>query len=236
LKAFILSSFLLLFGFTIAAQSTITVEGFVLDKEQQAIVGANIIFVSNANRYVTTTDVTGAYGIKFPTDFYAIEIRYVGFVSQGLNNNFQVNTSLNFTLEKESSSLQEVVVLSNSKKMLSVSSGNSLSLIPEKLTSVPSIMGVPDVIKLLQLTPGVQNSGDANGYLYVRGSEPGHNLMLYAATPIYGMAHLLGVFPFYNADHIQEVQFDKSNSNARNGGRLSATVAVLPNKKIPNKF
>ncbi|NRS87323.1 hypothetical protein HNQ02_000223 [Flavobacterium sp. 7E] len=236
MKAFILSSFLLLFCLKSQAQSKITLKGFVKDKGQQAIVGANLVFISDTNSYTAVSDEAGEYAIKLPVGFYTIDISFIGFVMQNLNNDLQINTSLNFILEKESSSLKEVVILSNSKKMLSISSGNSLTFIPEKLTSVPSIMGVPDIIKLLQLTPGVQNSGDANGYLYVRGSDPGHNLMLYAATPVYGMAHLLGVFPFYNADHVQEVQFDKSNSNARNGGRLSATVAVSPTNKIPTDF
>ena len=88
----------------------------------------------------------------------------------------------------------------------------------------------------MQLTPGVQNSGDANGYLYVRGGDPGHNSILYDGTPIYGMSHLLGVFPFYNTDHIKEVEFDKSSSNAKYGGRLSSTTLLIPNKKVPSEL
>ena len=54
--------------------------------------------------------------------------------------------------------------------------------------------------------------------------------------PVYGMAHLLGVFPFYNADHITEVQFDRTNSNSKYGGRLSSTVSVLPYQIAPKEF
>lgn len=226
----------MLFSIKIPAQSANTIEGFVKNNDQKAVFNADLLFISKTKSYNVTTDDNGAYKIDLPNDFYTVEVHCVGFISKNVNKYFERNTLLNFILENESSSLKEVVVLSRSKKMISVSSGNTLSFIPEKLASIPSIMGVPDIIKLLQLTPGVQNSGDANGYLYVRGSEPGHNLMLYADAPIYGMAHLLGVFPFYNADHVQEVHFDKSNSNARNGGRLSATVAVLNNKSIPTKF
>ncbi|WP_369769718.1 carboxypeptidase-like regulatory domain-containing protein [Flavobacterium sp. WC2416] len=236
MKAIILSSFLLLFGLKMVAQSKFTVGGLVRSKEKQAIIGANLTFVSRSNTFSTSTDSIGSYSIKLPPDFYNIEIRNVGFVSQYLKNTISNKTSLDVILERERGLLKEVIVVTNSKKPLSISSGNRLSFIPEKLSSIPSLMGVPDVIKLLQLTPGVQNSGDANGYLYVRGSDPGHNLMLYAETPIYGMAHLLGVFPFYNGDHIKEVLFDKSNSDARNGGRLSATVSILTNKKVPTKF
>ncbi|AWG20312.1 oxidoreductase [Flavobacterium faecale] len=236
MKAFILSTLLLLFCLKSRGQSEISLTGIVKDKKEHPISGAKLVFVSGNKSYGIVTDKVGEYKIKLSAGIYDIDISCIGFDRQNLKCSFQVDSELGFTLEKESSSLKEVVIFSNAKKMLSISSGNSLIFAPEKLSSVPSLMGVPDIIKLLQLTPGVQNSGDANGYLYVRGSDPGHNLMLYATTPVYGMSHLLGVFPFYNPDHVQEVQFDKSNSNARNGGRLSATVAVSPTDKLPTNF
>ncbi|WP_232758822.1 TonB-dependent receptor [Flavobacterium sp. ALD4] len=236
MKAIILSIFLFFVGLKSIAQTNVTVEGFVKNQDKQVVIGANLTFFSRSNTFRTTTNSSGKYTIAIPADFYNIEVRYLGFVPKNLNDTILNYRSLDVFMQKEDSSLNEVVVIANSNKAVAVSSGNRLSFNPEKLKSIPSLLGVPDIIKILQLTPGVQNSGDANGYLYVRGSDPGHNLMLYADTPIYGMAHLLGVFPFYNGDHIKEVQFDKSNSDARNGGRLSATVLVIPNKKVPSKF
>lgn len=234
MKVIILSIFL--FSLHIVAQSKVSLAGYVKTQDKQVIIGADLIFRTHQNTFFATTDSVGTYKINLPTDFYSIEIHYQGFVSQYINDTILNDHTYDIILKRENNALAEVVVVANSNKAVKVSSGNRLSFEPGKLKSIPSLMGVPDIIKILQLTPGVQNSGDANGYLYVRGSDPGHNLMLYADTPIYGMAHLLGVFPFYNGDHIKEVQFDKSNSDARNGGRLSATVTVIPDKKIPDHF
>ncbi|MBP6587227.1 MAG: TonB-dependent receptor plug domain-containing protein, partial [Flavobacterium sp.] len=146
------------------------------------------------------------------------------------------DTILSIELEKDRLLLKEVVVSNNKKSSITALSGGKLYFNLKELSSLPTILGTTDIIKLLQLTPGVQNSGDANGYLYVRGGDPGHNSILYGGTPIYGMSHLLGVFPFYNTDHIQEVEFDKSSSNAKYGGRLSSTTLLVPNKKIPSQL
>ncbi|WP_248905868.1 TonB-dependent siderophore receptor [Flavobacterium sp. K5-23] len=236
MKAIFLFSFLFFCGVEVYAQSDIEVKGTILDQSKLPIIGANLTIIADNTVFNSITDSIGVYSMKIPTGFCSIEVSCIGFVSHYLKENILKDTSLDLILIRDSGALNEVVVLSNSKKSISITSGSKLSFIPSKLASVPSIMGTTDIIKLLQLTPGVQNSGDANGYLYVRGSDPGHNLMLYADATVYGMAHLLGVFPFYNANHIQEVQFDKSNSDPKNGGRLSSTVLVMPNKKVPAEF
>ena len=132
--------------------------------------------------------------------------------------------------------LSETVVTARSRALVSISNFGYLMFNSQKLSQIPSVMGVPDMIKALQLMPGVQNSGDANGYLYVRGADPGHNLMLYNRVPVYGTSHLLGIFPFYNADHIDRIYFDKSGSNAQSGNRLSATVQALSPDRLPDRL
>jgi hypothetical protein len=236
LKAIFLFSFLFFCGVEIYAQSDIEIKGTILNQNKRPVIGANVKLSADAYFIAVTTDSSGVYSIKTPKANYSVAVSNAGYVSQYLNSFFSKNTLLDFTLKQDSGVLKEVVILSESKKGLSVASSGKLSFIPGKLASVPSIMGTTDIIKLLQLTPGVQNSGDANGYLYVRGGDPGHNLLLYGSVPIYGMSHLAGIFPFYNANHIQEVQFDKSNLDAKHGGRLSSTVFVSPFKQVPKEF
>ncbi len=163
-------------------------------------------------------------------------ISHLGFVKKTTSFNLKKSINLDFVLDEDYYELEEITVSNQSKKRLETTSAGKISFNPKNISEIPSLMGSTDIIKLLQLTPGVQNSGDANGYLYVRGGDPGHNLMLYAETPVYGMAHLLGIFPFYNATHLNEVQFDKSNSNAKYGGRLSSTVSAVSNQMIPQKI
>jgi hypothetical protein len=239
-KCSILKSILLFFLFcfsNIIAQSKVTINGFVKDGSKQKIVGADVSFLISKNlNFHVFTDSIGKYSIVIPSGEVVIDVNHLGFTNESLKLEIKKDTSLSFILEDNKLELKEVVVKNEIKRPLTVSSGGKLSFSPQKIGNIPSLSGTPDIIKLLQLTPGVQNSGDANGYLYVRGGEPGHNLMLYADAPVYGMAHLLGVFPFYNADHIAEVQFDRTNSNSKYGGRLSSTVAVSPYRLVPKEF
>ncbi|WP_264552255.1 TonB-dependent receptor plug domain-containing protein [Flavobacterium sp. N2038] len=182
------------------------------------------------------TDTLGNFLEKIPVGKIKIDINKEGYLKKAFNFNFSKDTLISIVLEKDISHLKEVVIANGKKSAITNLSGGKLSFNLKELSNVPTVLGTTDIIKLLQLTPGVQNSGDANGYFYVRGGDPGHNAILYAGTPIYGMSHLLGIFPFYNADHIKDVEFDKSSSNAKYGGRLSSTTLLNPNKKIPAEF
>jgi hypothetical protein len=136
----------------------------------------------------------------------------------------------------DSIKLGEVVVKARSRALISNSGRGIINLSSQKFSQIPSVLGATDVIKVLQLMPGVQHSGEGNGYLYVRGADPGHNLFLYNSVPVYGMSHLLGIFPFYNSEHIDRLHFDKSGSEAQFGNRLGATVQCLSPDIAPDSF
>jgi hypothetical protein len=230
--------FLFLFCFSnLIAQTKATISGFVMDNHEAKIIGANVSFITSENlKFNVTTDSIGKYSIEIPTGFIKINVSYVGFVEKSLNLDLKKDISLSIVLDDSNFELKEVVIQNEEKKPLAIALGGKLTFNPQKIGNVPALTGTLDIIKLLQLTPGVQNSGDGNSYIYVRGGDPGHNLMLYSDATVYGMAHLLGIFPFYNADHITEVQFDRSNSNSKYGGRLSSTVSVLPYQMAPKDF
>lgn len=238
MKPILLLLLLFLFCFSsLTAQSKVTVNGFVKANNEQVIASATVSFLTINNlKFYTTTDTLGKFSIVIPGGSVKIGIEKIGYRKESLQLEIKKDTSLFFHLHKSEFELKEVVIKNEIKRPITIGVGGKLSFSPQKLSNVPSLSGTPDIIKLLQLTPGVQNSGDANGYLYVRGGDPGHNLMLYADTPVYGMAHLLGVFPFYNADHIIEIQFDRNNLNSKYGGRLSSTVYVLPYQSAPKEF
>lgn len=204
--------------------------------ESKNLIGANLSFNSNKEEIFLVSDSLGVFSVNIRPGILKVKINYSGYLENEISFNLKQDTILSIVLEENISVLKEVVVLNNKKKPINSLSVGKLSLNIKELSSVPTLLGTTDVIKLLQLTPGVQNSGDANGYLYVRGGDPGHNLMLYGSVPIYGMSHLAGIFPFYNANHIQEIQFDKSNLDAKHGGRLSSTVFVSPFKQVPKEF
>ncbi|MDR1950942.1 MAG: TonB-dependent receptor plug domain-containing protein, partial [Bacteroidales bacterium] len=139
-------------------------------------------------------------------------------------------------LQISDTQLSGITVTARSKALIRSTKTGAINLTGEKLSNMPSLMGTPDINKILQLMPGVQHAGDANGHLYVRGGDPGHNLMLYNNVPIYGSSHLVGIFPFYNIDHIDRVHFDKSGSQTPYGDRLGATVQCFSPDEKPNDF
>lgn len=218
-------------------QSSIKILGKVKSNEGLKLSGVMVTFNINRDSSYVVTDSLGVFSDNLKSGLVRLSINHFGYIKKELSFSLKKDTILSIVLEKDRLLLNEVVVSSNNKKNpIKALSGGKLSFNIKELSSLPTILGTTDIIKLLQLTPGVQNSGDANGYLYVRGGDPGHNSILYGGTPIYGMSHLLGVFPFYNTDHIEEVEFDKSSSNAKYGGRLSSTTLLIPNKKTPSQL
>lgn len=217
-------------------QSDIRINGNVKSSEGFNMNGVNVVFDTKKQNFSCVTDSLGTFSVNLKEGLCYVTITPFGYLKKELRFYFKKDTIFSIILEKDGSLLKEVVVSNNKKNSINSLSAGKLSFNLNELSSVPTILGSTDVIKLLQLTPGVQNSGDANGYLYVRGADPGHNSMLYGGTPIYGMSHLLGIFSFYNTDHIQEVEFDKSSSNAKYGGRLSSTTLLISNKKAPSEL
>jgi len=218
------------------AQSNIKISGNVKAAENQNLSGVNVSFEINNKQLHTITDTLGNFSENVPSGNLIIKIKHLDFTPKTIYCNVLKDTVISILLEKDISHLKEVIISNYKKNGIKTLSGGKLSFNLKDLSSVPTVLGTTDIIKLLQLTPGVQNSGDANGYLYVRGGDPGHNAMLYNETPIYGMSHLLGIFPFYNTDHIKDVEFDKSTSNPKYGGRLSSTTLLNTNKKLPSEF
>ncbi|CAA9201767.1 hypothetical protein FLA105534_03749 [Flavobacterium bizetiae] len=234
MKAIIL---LFLFSFsTVFAQSKATIIGNIKSSENENLPGASISLEIKKQHYYAVSDTLGNFQQNISLGQLKITVTQLGYLQKSLHFDFIKDTLISIVLERDISLLKEVVIANDKKKGITNLSGGKLSFNLKELSSVPTVLGTTDIVKLLQLTPGVQNSGDANGYLYVRGGDPGHNAILYDGTPIYGMSHLLGVFPFYNTDHIKEVEFDKSSSNSKYGGRLSSTTLLVPNKKIPSEL
>lgn len=221
---------------SVFAQTKATIIGNVKSSENENLIGASISLDIDHQHRNTTTDTLGNFRENIPLGQVKITIDQIGYFRKTININVVEDVVISIVLEKDIALLKEVVISNDKKSSITSLSGGKLSFNLKELSGVPTVLGTTDIIKLLQLTPGVQNSGDANGYLYVRGGDPGHNAILYDGTPIYGMSHLLGIFPFYNADHIKGVEFDKSSSNAKYGGRLSSTTLLIPNKKIPSEL
>ncbi|MDL2323479.1 TonB-dependent receptor, partial [Bacteroidales bacterium OttesenSCG-928-A17] len=129
------------------------------------------------------------------------------------------------------------VTISNrlENKMTGLSVGK-IVLSSNNTTNLQSLTGGSDLLKMLELTPGVRNSGDANTNMYIRGGDAGHNLLQYNDIPLYTPGHLLNFFPFFNSDHIATIELNKGGINACYGGRLSSVINASSHKNLPPAF
>ena len=198
---------------------------------------AHIFLMSEKDSLVTNTDMEGFFSLQLsPSPRVQLIVSYVGYDTQYKYLEISSDVSLNVVMTSSTVQLNDVVVVARSKAMVGNTEQGEINLNSKKLDKIPSVLGVPDMIKILQLMPGVQNSGEANGYLYVRGADPGHNLMLYNDVPVYGMSQLLGIFPFYNADHTDRIHFDKSGRKTQYSNRLSATIQAITPDQLPDSL
>ena len=155
-----------------------------------------------------------------------LEVSYIGFANQKLNFKLNQDTTINFQF---SSSLELETVVVQADKLYRIEEDVQMSKmdIPvEQIKKIPALLGENDVMKALQLLPGVQSGGEGTTGLYVRGGSPDQNLILLDGVPIYNASHVLGIFSVFNADAIKNITLTKGGFPARYGARLSSVLEI----------
>lgn len=216
-KKGILFRVVLLFFISISAYST-QISGFVRDIQTgEVLIGVNV-WEANQNAG-TTTDNRGYFSVKLQTAA-VLSFSYVGYKTQNLtllNNN---DSLINVRLETNNN-LTEITVTASQNRNFDIS-----RLSAKELSQIPTIGGKPDVIKALQLFPGVQSQSEGMSLMMVRGGEPGQNQYLLDNVPLIYVNHLGGLMSVFNPDMINSVDFYKGNFPARQGGKLSSIVDI----------
>ena len=132
--------------------------------------------------------------------------------------------------------LQEVEVSARqSGQIMSGNMSGRISLKANQLQSLPRFLGTTDILKTIQLTPGIQTSGELNAGLYIRGCESGHNQIMFNDVPIYNPMHMLGFFSIFNNEHLSEGSIYKSYISPQYGGRLSGTVNITSKSELVDR-
>ncbi|TXK49096.1 TonB-dependent receptor [Pontibacter qinzhouensis] len=186
----------------------------------------------------TITDAKGMYRLELPAGTYTLQVSFIGYetITQPLTVG-RTNQELDFRLEDGGNMLQEVVVEANTLRQKL----NTNQMSVEQLTSteaklLPALFGEVDLLKTLQLKPGVQSGGEGASGLYVRGGGPDQNLVLLDDAVIYNPSHLFGFFSVFNPDAVRSVELYKGGFPAQFGGRLSSVVDVELNKGNPDNY
>jgi len=205
--------------------NTHTISGYVTDgRSQETLLGASVYDASTMKG--TTTNNFGYYTLKLNEGQVNMKASFVGFAPYEAVFNLKNDTVINISLT-QSNQLDEVTV--TARAMESNVRGTQMSTIElpvKQLKKVPALFGEADVIKALQLLPGVQSGTEGSAGMYVRGGGPDENLILLDGVPLYNVNHAAGFFSAFNSDAIKNVTLYKGNFPARFGGRLSSVVDV----------
>lgn len=209
----------------ISAQNA-TLSGYIKDAETgEALIGVNIW--SPELKVGTSTNAYGFYSLTLPKGEHVLRLTYLGYANQNYELKLEKNVSLDFELVPAENLLNEVeVVASEGVKIQEQVQMSKMEVPIKQLKTLPAILGEVDIMKTLQLLPGVQSGGEGTSGLYVRGGSPDQNLILLDGVPLYNVNHLFGFFSVFNADAISNVSLTKGGFPARYGGRLSSVLEI----------
>lgn len=217
------------------AQEKFTLKGYIKDSlSGETLIGASVL-INNENRGVTTNQY-GYFSLTLPQGNYQILFSYVGYAPQLLNIDFNTNISKDILLVPISSTINNVTVTAQ-KRLNNVKSAQmgQVDLSIATVKSLPSFLGETDILKTLQLLPGVRNAGEGNSGFYVRGGGPDQNLILLDEAVVYNTGHLFGFFSVFNSDAIKNLTLIKGGMPAEYGGRLSSVIDIAMKEGNVNK-
>lgn len=199
--------------------------GYVEDAETgEQLIGATVYITELETG--TASNVYGYFSITLDEGTYNIVTSYVGYESHSEKIVLKSNQVFNFKL-KPSVVLSEVVVSGEATdKIEEKTQMSSIKVSMEKVNKLPAFMGEKDLVKTIQLLPGVQSGSEGSSGLYVRGGGPDQNLMLLDGVPVYNASHLFGFFSVFNSEAINSVELIKGGFPARYGGRLSSVLDI----------
>ena len=208
------------------AQERHTLNGYVADSESgESLIGATVYI--NEIKAGTITNPYGFYSITLEEGIYNIDFRYVGYSSIAKEINLNSNQKMNIELQSLDIQLKNVVVsdVAEDYNISSVEMSTS-KLDMSKVTEIPTFLGENDIIKAIQLLPGVSSVGEGASGFNVRGGSVGQNLVLLDEAPVYNSSHLLGFLSVFNPDAVKDLKLYKGGIPSRYGGRLSSILDI----------
>lgn len=226
------SAFLILFSLLFLATANaqnkkkFTISGYIEDATSgEKLISANAYDLKSENG--TVSNIYGFYSITLPTDSVFITFSYIGYQSLEYRLSLDKDMVINVKLEPELS-LQEITVVADKyeEKIEETTRMSTVDIPIAQIKKIPALFGEVDVLKALQLLPGVQSGGEGQNGLYVRGGSPDQNLILLDGVPVYNASHLFGFFSVFNADAVKDVKLTKGGFPARYGGRLSSVIEI----------
>ncbi len=225
IKNSLLCLIILMFN-TAYGQEKVTLSGYIKDSNSGENLIAAVIRIPELN-LSTYSNNYGFYSVSVPPGTYEIQISFVGY--SNLVDSVQVNADLrkDFEITSKSSVIEEIVVTGKKEDdhVTSAQMGN-MKFTMEELKNIPVVFGEKDILKTIQLLPGVSTGGEGSSNFYVRGGGGDQNLILLDEATVYNASHLLGFFSTFNSDAIKDASLYKGGIPAQYGGRISSVMDI----------
>jgi hypothetical protein len=216
-------------------EARFTINGYVRDSlSGELVIGATINI--NGNKTVTSNQY-GFYSITLDSGTHILTITHISYQLKAFALRLDQNIEMNIDLMPRTALSNEVVVYSKRRDAnVKNAQMSKIDLSIEKIKSIPAFMGEIDILKAIQLLPGVRNAGEGNAGFYVRGGGPDQNLIMLDDAVVYNTGHLFGFFSIFNSDAIKNVSLIKGGMPAQYGGRISSVLDVAMKDGNMNKF
>lgn len=218
---------LLFFTQLLSAQNTkFTFSGYVKDASNGEFLFGSTVFVKEINTGVQT-NTYGFFSLSLPAGNYTVVVSYLGFEGQQQELKLNKDIRTNFALKPKSFTTKEVeIVDKKTDENLKSTDMGRVDIKVETMKKLPALMGEVDLIRIVQLIPGVKSAGEGNTGFYVRGGGPDQNLVLLDEAVVYNAGHLLGFFSVFNSDAIKGIDLHKGGMPAQFGGRLASVLDI----------
>ena len=200
-----------------------TLSGFVTDRSTgESLIGATIVEPESYQGTITNT--FGFYSLTLAEGSYTVNFSFVGY--QELKVPVDLNKDLTMNIALLPGKVLEEVVVTAEENIELTPQMSTIDVPIEQIKALPVLMGETDLLKSLQLLPGIQGGTEGSSGIYVRGGGPDQNLILLDGVPVYNVSHLFGFFSVFNPDAINQVSVVKGGFPARYGGRLSSVIDI----------
>lgn len=228
---------LLLFIIPISKSQNFSLNGTITDsKTGEQLIGAIVIIKEIPNTGAAANSY-GYYTLIIPKGIYTVLVRYVGYENFEQKIDLDKNILLNLSLEPKGRELKEVEISADKpNENVTRTQMGVEKLTMKEIKQIPVLFGEQDLLKTLQLLPGVKSAGEGNAGFHVRGGGADQNLVLLDEAPVYNASHLLGFFSVFNSDAVKDVTLYKGGMPAEFGGRLSSVLDVKMNEGNQKRF
>ncbi|MFT6923622.1 MAG: hypothetical protein ACJA1C_002637 [Crocinitomicaceae bacterium] len=217
------------------AQEKSTLSGYITDgKNGESIIGAKV-YIPSIRQGVITNNY-GFYSITVEQGTYTIEFRLAGVETEKREVDLAADVRLDIELGGSVQNIGAVQVTANAEDNTKSTQLGQHELDIDEIKTLPAFMGEVDIIKTIQLLPGVSSAAEGGQGFYVRGGGPDQNLVLLDEAIVYNAAHLFGFFSVFNADAVKSVNLIKGGMPANFGGRMSSVLEVNMNEGNNKKF